>query len=274
VRLAEIQIYPVKGLGAQSQGTAIVEACGLREDRRWMVVDAEGRFMTQRVLPFMAVIQAVATPASIILSKPGMQTVEIPHPGPSATEEPVTVWRDTVMAADAGPIASTWFSEALGIEARLIHMRDEAARPSRSAHALPGETVSFADGFPVLLTSLASLAALNTQLAHPVPINRFRANLIVEGAAPWAEDTWRLLRIGTVTFRVAKPCDRCTVTTIDQSTGLRPDRLEPLRTLDRIRHDECGIMFGQNLVPVQLGRLNVGDAVEVLETGPPNVVPL
>ncbi len=274
MRLAEIRIFPVKGFAGQSQHTAIAEACGLRDDRRWMIVDSTGRFLTQRVLPQMAVIQAVATPASVILSKAGSPAIEVEMPGPAAPSEPVVVWRDTVMAADAGPQAADWVSAALGTPARLIHMHDTAARPLRSAFGQVGETVSFADGFPILLTSLDSLGNLNARLANPVTIDRFRGNLIIEGAPPWAEDTWRMIRIGGATFRVAKPCDRCTVTTIDQATGLRPDRTEPLRTLGQFRHDERGIMFGQNLVPLELGPVSVGDPVVVLEHGPPNVVPL
>lgn len=272
MRLAEIRVFPVKGLAGQAQGTAIVEACGLRDDRRWMIVDATGRFLTQRVLPQMATMQAIATPTSVILSKDGFPTIEVEMP--TSASEPVVVWRDTVMAADAGPVARAWISDALGTPARLIHMCDTAARPLRSSFAQPGETVSFADGFPVLLTSLDSLADLNGRLATPIPIDRFRGNLIIGGAPPWAEDTWRVIRVGGATFRVAKPCDRCTVTTIDQATGLRPDRLEPLRTLGKFRHDERGIMFGQNLVPLEPGPVSVGDAIEVLEHGPPNVVPL
>jgi uncharacterized protein YcbX len=274
MRLAEIRVFPVKGLAGVAQGRAIAEACGLRDDRRWMVVDSAGRFLTQRALPQMAVIHAVATPNSVVLSKAGLEPIEVALPGPDAALEPVIVWRDTVMAADAGPEARDWISAALGTPARLVHLRDPAARPVSSTSGRRGETVSFADGFPVLLTSLDSLADLNARLPTPIPIDRFRGNLIIEGAPPWAEDTWRVIRVGGAIFRVAKPCDRCTVTTIDQATGLRPDRREPLRTLGKFRHDERGIMFGQNLVPLELGAVSVGDQIEVLERGPPNVTPL
>ena len=274
MHLAEIHIFPVKALAGSSVAAADCEPCGLQHDRRWMVVDHTNRFLTQRVLPRMAVIAAHATAERLHLSTPGQAPVDIALPDPAVAPEPVVVWRDTVLAAPAGAAANAWISAMLGQPCRLVHLRDAGARVSSSAFARPGETVSFADGFPVLLTSAGSLADLNARLAVPVPMSRFRGNLVVEGAAAWAEDRWRLIRIGGAVFRVAKPCDRCLVTTIDQATGERPQRMEPLRTLGQFRQEERGIMFGQNLVPVVLGRVSVGDAVEVLESGAPNVNPL
>ncbi len=274
LHLAEIHIFPVKALAGTSVGTAGCDPCGLRHDRRWMVVDGRNRLLTQRVLPRMAVIAADVTPGGLRLSAPGQLPVEIAVPGPGEATEPVTVWRDTVPAAPAAAAAHAWISTALGQACRLVHLHDPGARVSRSAFSLPGETVSFADAFPVLLTSAGSLADLNARLAVPVPIDRFRGNLVIAGAPAWAEDCWRLIRLGSAVFRVAKPCDRCIVTTIDQATGERPQRMEPLRTLGQFRQEERGIMFGQNLVPVVLGRVSVGDTVEVLESGAPNVNPL
>ena len=239
-----------------------------------MVIDHNNRFLTQRVLPQMAVIEARVTPEGLRLSAPGQASVSVATPGLDEAPEPVVVWRDTVLAAPAGAAADAWMRAALGQACRLVHLRNPGARVSSSAWALPGETVSFADGFPVLLTSAGSLADLNARLAVPVPVSRFRSNLVIAGAAAWAEDTWRVIRRGGATFRVAKPCERCIVTTIDQATGERPQRMEPLRTLGQFRQEERGIMFGQNLVPIVLGRVSVGDAVEVLESGPPNVNPL
>ncbi len=239
-----------------------------------MVVDQNNRFLTQRVLPRMAVIAACVTPGGLRLSAPGQGSADVPTPRPDAALEHVAVWRDTVQAVPAGAAANAWLSTALGQQCRLVHLRDPDARVSRSAYALAGETVSFADAFPVLLTSAGSLADLNARLAVPVPIGRFRGNLVIAGAPAWAEDSWRLIRIGSASFRVAKPCDRCLVTTIDQATGERPQRMEPLRTLGQFRQEERGIMFGQNLVPTVLGRVSVGDEIAVLESGAPNVNPL
>ena len=272
--LAEIHVFPVKGLAGTAPRSATVEPWGLQHDRRWMVVDGTGRFLTQRVLPRMALIQAEPDGAGITLGFPGAGALHVAVPGSSAELRRITVWRSTVPAADAGEAAAAWLRAVLGQPCRLVHMHDTGARPINPAYAAAGETVSFADGYPVLLTSLGSLEDLNARLARRVPISRFRANIVVGGAPAWAEDCWRLIRIGGAVFRVAKPCDRCTVTTIDQQTGQRPDRTEPLRTLGTFRHDERGIMFGQNLIPSKLGRITLGEAVEVLESGAPNVAPI
>ncbi len=239
-----------------------------------MVIDHNNRFLTQRVLPRMAVIAAGITPEGLRLATSGHAPIDVATPGAESPPEQVVVWRDTVTATPASPAAAAWLTAVLGQPCRLVHLHDPDARIARSPRALPGETVSFADAFPVLLTSLGSLADLNARLAFPVPITRFRGNLVIADAPAWAEDTWRVIRIGSAIFRVAKPCDRCIVTTIDQATGERPQRMEPLRTLGQFRQDENGIMFGQNLVPVVNGLVSVGDQVAVLETGLPNVTPL
>jgi uncharacterized protein YcbX len=272
--VAELHVFPVKGLAGHAQPSALVEPWGLQHDRRWLVVDRNGRFQTQRVAPRMAVIESSVTAEGIRLSHPDHGAIDIAVPGADAARMMVTVWRNSFPAALASEAASDWIGAVLGQDFRLVHMHDTAARPISRTYALRDETVSFADGYPVLLTSLGSLADLNARLARPVPISRFRGNIVVEGAEGWAEDGWRVIRIGGAVFRVVKPCDRCIVTTIDQATGLRPDRTEPLRTLGVFRHDENGIMFGQNLIPSELGRIAVGDRVDVLESGPPNVVPI
>jgi hypothetical protein len=201
----------------------------------------------------------------------GLPPITIAEPRPDAPTTDAIIWRDTVQASRAAPAADDWISTALGIECHLVYLHDTASRPVNPRYALPGDTVAFADGYPVLLTSLDSLTDLNARLAAPIGISRFRGNIVISGAAPWAEDGWRRIRIGGAIFRVAKPCDRCIVTTIDPQTGERPDKSEPLRTLGTFRRDARGVMFGQNLVPQTLGRITVGDPVEVLEAGPPNV---
>ncbi len=273
MRVAEVMVFPVKGFAGRATEAAAVEPCGLRGDRRWMVVDMAGRFLSQRVVPGMALVRAVDAGGVLRLQAAGHEEMEVRLPDADAAEADVVVWRDTVQAVPAGQAADSWVSGVLGVACRLVHLRDARARACSSAFARPGEVVSFADGFPVLLTSLDSLADLNARLAVPVPVGRFRGNLVVEGGGAWAEDGWRVIRMGTAVFRVAKACDRCIVTTIDQDTGTRPQRMEPLRTLGQFRQDERGIMFGQNLVPLQLGQVSVGDRVEVLEAGAPNVVP-
>ena len=265
MRVAEIRIYPVKGLRGRAVAEALVEPWGLAGDRSYMVVDAAGRFLTQRELPRMAVLDAAPRPGGLDLSGPGLGQLAVDEPGPDAPAGDVTVWRDSVAARDAGPEAAAWLSGALGRPCRLVHMADPAAaRPVDPGHAEPGDRVSFADGFPMLVTNAASLADLNARLAAPVPMDRFRTNIAVVGADAWAEDGWRRLRIGPVAFAGTKDCARCAVTTVDQDTGERSPETEPLRTLARFRRKAGGrIIFGQNLIPRGTGRIAVGDPVHV-----------
>ncbi len=270
--LSEISSYPVKSLAGGGHQTAQVHPWGLAQDRSWMIVDQAGRFLTQREHPRMAVLQASSQGDALLLRAPAMMPLGLPS-NMGATKCVVRVWRDDVPATDCGNLAAAWLRAALGVPCRLVHLDDPHARKLRPDYARgQDEVVSFADGFPVLLTSAASLADLNTRLAASVLMSRFRPNLVIDGAAAWAEDTWQRVRIGGVIFRVAKPCDRCVMTTIDQQTGERPDANEPLGTLGTFRRDISGkIMFGQNLVPEGVGDIRVRDRIIPVETGPSNV---
>ncbi|MFJ4850124.1 MULTISPECIES: MOSC domain-containing protein [unclassified Streptomyces] len=270
-RLSALHVYPVKSTGGVPLSWATVEPWGLAGDRRWMLVDAAGKFVTQREQPRLALARAESLPqGGLLLHAPGQDplTVDVPDPGATA---PVTIWRDKVEAVAAGAAAAAWFGAYLGMEVTLVHLDDPARRrPLDPDFARPGETVSFADGFPLLLTTEASLDALNTLIAAgdhanegPVPMNRFRPNAVLAGTEAWAEDTWRRIRIGEVEFRVAKPCGRCVVTTTDQRTAKRGK--EPLRTLARHRRAPTGLLFGQNVVPLGTGTLRVGDALTIME---------
>lgn len=272
MRLAGLRIFPVKALRGVAVGQARVEPWGLEGDRRWMVVDAAGRFLTQREHPAMACIAAAPAPHGIDLHAGG-RTVAVPYPAAGAQTVAVTVWRDVVSARLACAEAHALLADALGTPCRLVWLHDTQARPTDPRYAPPGSTVSFADGFPLLLASAASLADLNARLPAPVAMTRFRPNLAVEGVGAWEEDGWTRIRIGEVAFAVVKACARCIVTTVDPETGARPDRSEPLRTLARFRRDVGGgVMFGQNLVPETAGTIRLGDPVEVLARGVPNVV--
>lgn len=269
--LTGLCLYPVKGMRGVPLASAAVEPCGLAGDRRWMVVDAQGRFLTQRQLPALACFDATLSDAS--LSRPptlslavGQDRIEVALPPlEDAARLPVTVWRSQVEAIPADPETDRWLSAYLGQPCRLVFLDDARARPIEAPFAQPGEHVSFADGFPILLTSTGSLAALNQALAVPIGMRRFRPNLVVDGADAWAENGWRLLRIGGSLFRGAKPCVRCTVTGIDQQNGDTPQPGEPLRTLARLNRQPSGIVFGLNLIPQRHCHLNVGDVVEILE---------
>ena len=273
MRLVDIRTYPVKALRGTSFDRGRVEPWGLAGDRRWMVVDETGKFVTQRAYPAMALIEATATDAGLRLVRPSGTALDIPFPTAEAPVIDATVFSDIVPARVASNAATDLLSRAIGLPCRLVWLHDTAARATDPAYAPAGSTVSLSDGFPVLLASLDSLADLNRRLPSPITINRFRPNLVVEGADSWAEDGWTRIRIGEVTFAVVKACARCIVTTIDPETGERPDKTEPLRTLGRFRRSASSgaVLFGQNLVPENEGWVRTGDAVEILGSGAPNV---
>ena len=243
--------------------TASVLPSGLEGDRNWLVIDDSGRFVSQRTVPAMATVDACLVEGGLVLSAVGHGAVAVQTPAADAPVVVASIWRDRVPARLADGAAGRWLSQLLGVSCRLVHQHDLSARPTDPAYA-PGGTVSFADGYPVLATSDASLSDLNERLLHPVGMDRFRTNLVVSGFPAWAEDDWHSLRVGAVRFRAVKPCARCVVTTVDQRTGKRPDRVEPLATLARFRgHGSGEVLFGQNFIPVEEGVVSVGDAVEV-----------
>jgi uncharacterized protein YcbX len=271
-RLSALHIYPVKSLRAVHMQEAVVEPWGLAGDRRWMLVGAgTDSAVTQREQPRLTLLAALPVGGGgLRLSAPGLPPLDVAPPaeGPSRT---VRLFSGKFEVRAAGDAADAWFSGFLGTPVRLVHMHDPAVRrPIDPDYALPGETVSLADGFPLLATTTGSLDALNALIAAgdraeegPLPMNRFRPNAVIDGTPAWAEDGWRRVRIGEVTFRVPKPCGRCVVTTTDQSDGARGK--EPLRTLGRHRRIGSGLVFGQNLIPEQSGTLRVGDPLTKLE---------
>jgi uncharacterized protein YcbX len=268
--LASLHIYPVKGCRAVDLDQAVVEPWGLAGDRRWLIVDDDCQFMTQRKHPSLARIVITPGPgADITAATGGHPALRVPAPDESAELLKVTVWRSTVLAASAGPEADAWFSAYLGDPVRLVYLDDPTRRAVDPDYGQVGDTVSFADGYPLLLTSTESLDQLNEWLTaaghQPVPMNRFRPNVVVSGRSPWAEDRWRRIRIGPVSFRVAKPCGRCVVTTTDQTTGMRGP--QPLKMLAARRRFGQNLVFGQNLIPDSPGYIRVGDPIEIILFG-------
>ncbi|MFG2295788.1 MOSC domain-containing protein [Streptomyces sp. NPDC048603] len=264
-----LHVHPVKSVAGTAPDEVAVEPWGPAGDRRWAVVDATGNVITQRQQPRLAL--AGARPlggGGITLSAPGMPdiTVEVPEPD---ILEPVLLFGKKVDTVPADPAAHAWFSTYLGEPARLVHMDDPAERRSVDPeYALPGESVSLADGYPFLITTLASLDALNELIAQgahpgegPLPMDRFRPNVVVAGATAWAEDDWQRVEIGDAVFRGARECGRCVVTTTDQQTARRGK--EPLRTLARHHRIGKSLAFGRLLVPVRTGTIRVGDEVRV-----------
>jgi hypothetical protein len=267
IRLASIHIYPMKAARAVDLGESRVEPWGLAGDRRWLLVDEDGRFISQREESSVARVVVSCGPDCIRVSAEGRTDLVIAEPPAGAALLKVRVWSTTLLAAAAGPEADTWFSDYFGRPARLVYLDDPTRRPVDPEYGRAGDVVSFADGYPLLLTSAGSLDELGGWLAadgeRPVPMTRFRPSVVVAGAPPWAEDRWRRVRIGAVPFRVAKPCGRCLVTTTDQVTGERGR--QPLKMLGRRRRFGQQLVFGQNLIPDAGGVIRVGDPVEILD---------
>lgn len=271
MRIVGLFHYPVKSLRGIAVDELVLEPRGPRHDREWMVVDENGRFLTQRTTPRMATLTARLHVDALELSDDAGAVLHVDSaPGPSRD---VTVWKDTVAATDCGAAASAWLTARLGQACRLVRMPDSTIRPVDPKYSpRPDAHTTFADAYPVLLTNADSLDALNDQLPTALGMERFRANVVVSGAPAWAEDEWRVVTVGSVTFDLVKPCARCVVITTDQRTGERPDGSAPLSTLARLRTlQPFGAIFGQNAVHRSTGTLRLGDAVRVIDRQPPPV---
>jgi uncharacterized protein len=267
MRISELHVYPVKGAAGIALQQAELDSFGIRHDRRWMIVaEADGAFITQRDHPQLALLLTQLEPDALVLRSRHAGEVRLPLEPSGGARRSVGVWADEVDADDSGDEAASFVSAHLDIRARLMYMPGSSMRQADLDYARPGDRVSFADGFPLLLISQQSLDELNARLDEPVPMLRFRPNVVVDGApAPHAEDAWRSVRLGSVTCDVVKPCARCAVTTVDQATGV-PGK-EPLRSLADYRRWDGKVWFGQNVVHRGTGTLSVGDAVSVLEEG-------
>lgn len=264
MQLSEINIYPVKSLKGIPLAEAVVERRGLRYDRRWMLVDADGQFMTQRDFPKMALIETSVNGAGLKVRFDGRE-LAVPMEAKNPVE--VGIWEGPVAAAMFGDEVNGWFSEVLDVDCRLVTMPETTKRHVEAQYAvnLEEDVVSFADGYPVLLIGEGSLAEVNSLLDVPVPMNRFRPNLVVEGSDAFEEDWWKKVRIGETVFHLVKPCARCVLPTVDQSTGVK-DGKEPLKTLASFRTVDGKVLFGQNLIAEEPGGVvRMGDTVEVIE---------
>ena len=261
--VTELHIYPVKSTHRVSVRAAEVKPWGLAGDRRWMLVDEAGRFLTQREVPRLALVQVNLTQDGISVHAPKMPGLHVGIPEQGAQTEAVDIWKDTVEARVAGDAACGWFSTFLGRICRLVYLHNPYGRPADTTYAAPGSVVSFADGYPLLITSEASLEGLNARMADNLPMTRFRPNVVVDGHVPFDEDNWSRIKIGSMNFQVVKPCTRCVITTVDQESATTGK--EPLRTLSSFRKVNGKVYFGENLVPEGEGFIHVGDAVEVVE---------
>ena len=267
MQLASLYRYPLKSGKAESLASASLDALGLVGDRRWMLVEeSTGRFLTQRLLPQMSQLSALWNAVGgLTLSAPGRDSLDVPLPDADSELRGVTVWRDSLRVPDAGDAAAEWLSAFIGRSCRLVQVPESRARQVDTGYAQPGDKVAFADGFPLLLIGQASLDDLSARVGRPLPMLRFRPNLVVSGSEPYAEDSWKRIRIGELEFRVAKGCSRCIMTTLDPQTGERSADREPLTTLKTYREREGDVFFGQNLIACGEGQLRLDMPVQVLE---------
>lgn len=262
LRVSALAIYPVKSMRAVPRERLSLDIVGPVGDRRFMVVDPEGGFVSQRACEAMARIGASLEGGRLVLRAEGAEPLELPG-APEGPSRRAVVWGDEVDAV-AVEAADAWISERLGRPVHLVYVPAERARQAPLGYAREGDRVGFADGFSLLVTTEASLAELNARLAEPVPMDRFRPNIVVSGGEPWDEDRWRRIRVGEVELELVKGCARCLVTTTDQRTGVRGK--EPLRTLATYRRrEDGGVYFGVNAQHRGLGEIALGDPVEVLE---------
>lgn len=266
--LSGLFTYPIKSCGGLSHEQIALSATGLTYDRRWLVVDANGEFVTQRQHHHMALIQPRIDGDAMVITAPKLSELRVPLALDGEPSRSVVIWRDRVDAADMGDEAAAWFSEAVGMSVRLVAMPDSTLRPTSTKHTPQAGQVGFADGYPLLVISEASLADLNARLAErgksPVTMRRFRPNIVITDSAAYDEDRLGTFHIGEVTLEAVKPCARCVMTTVDPETGQAPDPQEPLGTLATYRRGaNGGVMFGQNVIHRTLGVLRVGDEVRV-----------
>ena len=263
--LTSLSIYPLKSCAELPLTQARVEPLGLEHDRRWMAVRPDGSFLTGREYPTLLLLRAEPRAPGLHLSAPGMPPLEVPLPGADAPRLEITLWDDTCSAALASADADAWLTRFLGQPARLVYVDGRMERPVDPKYASPEDRVGFADGYPLLLVSEASLTELNQRLPRPVTMTRFRPNLVVGGCEPFAEDGWKRLRIGEVELVVAKPCARCVLINVDPELARADPSREPLRTLATWRNQGNKVLFGQNVLVRRPGVLRVGAPVELLE---------
>ena len=264
--LREINIYPIKSLGGISLQKAEVQQTGLQHDRRWMLVDEKGQFLSQRTLACMAMLQVSLMQDGLLISpkKNSLQPLFIPFNASTRKELAVSIWDDVCTAVEVSAEANEWFTHALGVKAQLAYMPESTQRFADNNYAKNNEIVSFADGYPLLMVGQSSLDDLNERLPSPILMKRFRPNLVFCGGTPFCEDSFKEFRVGEVTFNAVKPCARCVMTTINQEDGTKGQ--EPLRTLATYRTKGNKILFGQNLLQNNRGTIQIGDKIEVLST--------
>lgn len=268
LKLSEIWIYPVKSLGGISLQESKVTDRGLELDRRWLLVDDDNQFLSQRENPKLALFRPEVVGENLrITHKVFLESINVPLRADFNDETAkikVTVWEDTIDAFEVSPVISEWFTRLLEFSVRLVYMPEESKRKVDADYAISGEEVtSFADAYPFLIIGQSSLDDLNERLEVKVPMNRFRPNFVFTNGAAFEEDFWREFTIGNLSFVGVKRCDRCVMTTVDQETGVVAGK-GPLKTLAKYRNFGNKVLFGQNVIGLGLGTVTVGDEIQVL----------
>jgi len=263
--MSGIYIYPIKSLGGISLQSSIVEERGLKYDRRWMLVDENNKFLTQRTHPQMALLQVEISDDRLIIKQKQnrISPLKIPLNPNLNREVTVEVWKDTVPALLYYDDVNNWFSEAIRFKCKLVYMPDSTKRKVDEQYAA-NKIVSFADGYPLMMIGEESLNDLNSKLTHPVPMNRFRPSIVFSGGEPFEEDNWKSFKVGVLQFRVVKPCSRCVIPTVDPETGEKGK--EPLKTLSTYREKEGKVFFGMNVVADSTGIIKTGYPLTVNRT--------
>jgi uncharacterized protein len=261
LQLSEIWVYPIKSLAGISIKSTNVFQKGIQFDRRWMLVDENGTFITQRVHPKMALFKLIMHYDCFTILI-GDKSIDLKQ-GHAYLAEPIhaSIWNDQVIVHEVSEEHSRWFTNQLGFSCKLVAFPEENRRPVDPNFQVNQEHVSLADGYPFLIIGQASLDNLNSKLSEPLPINRFRPNFVFTGGEPHEEDTWRNVSIGETEFVGVKPCSRCVLTTVNQETGEKG--IEPLQTLATYRKHNGKILFGQNLVTLNEGTVRVGDEITI-----------
>lgn len=260
--LKDIYTYPVKSLSGVRLKEADAREKGLEFDRRWMLVDDSGKFLSQRKHPSMALLQTEITYNGIAVfsKRDPSNRIIIPFEPSSNSSREVVIWDDSVEARRVSQELSQWFSYQLDLSCDLVFMPSTTRRQLQPKYQVNKESVSFADAMPYLLISQASLDDLNSRLDEPVPMERFRPNIVVAGGTPFQEDEWDEISIGSARFKITKPCARCVVTTIDQQSGQKAK--EPLKTLASYRKENGDVNFGQNMILLEGMKIQVDDTVQ------------
>ncbi len=272
MKLTQINIYPIKSLGGISLSSAMVEKRGLRYDRRWMLINSNNDFMTQRQYPKMALLQPSLEDRFLVINhkKEKITSLKIPIQNHSNEEIEVPIWDDFCIALTISKEIDEWFSKTLNVSCRLVYMPDSTSRQVDPKYSPQEKIVSFADAYPFLIIGEKSLEDLNSRLVTPVPMNRFRPNFVFNGGEPFVEDIFNNFKIGTIPFQGVKPSARCVVTTVNQDTGEKGT--EPLATLSTFRKYDNKVMFGQNLIGHDEGIVSVGDEIVPIDfKAPPKI---